>query len=178
MVTPAQQLLSTMIFASGKLALSSIALEITQMSVQSPHSSIWEISPPQEESRLGLRWEDLDFENRIININHSIVYYPVGDSRNSVQKISKPKTEAGIRTIPMLDTVYDAFMMEREEQEETGFNQTVIDGMSGFVFINKYGGVPNPQAINRTIKRISHRHYRGNHNSWYCLISGQRSERW
>ena len=105
---------------------------------------------------LGLRWEDLDFENRIININHSIVYYPVGDSRNSVQKISKTKTEAGIRTIPMLDTVYDAFMMEREEQEETGFNQTVIDGMSGFVFINKYGGVPNPQAINRTIKRISH----------------------
>lgn len=105
---------------------------------------------------LGLRWEDLDFENRIININHSIVYYPVGDSRNPVQKISKPKTEAGIRTIPMHDTVYDAFMMEREEQEETGFNQTVIDGMSGFVFINKYGGVPNPQAINRTIKRISH----------------------
>ena len=51
-----------------------------------------------------------------------MVYYPVGDSRTSVQKISKPKTEAGIRAIPMLDTVYDAFMLEREEQEENGFN--------------------------------------------------------
>jgi integrase len=105
---------------------------------------------------LGLRWEDLDFENRVISVNHSIVYYPIGDSRTSVQKISMPKTEAGIRTIPMLDAVYDAFLMEREEQEENGFNQTVIDGMSGFVFVNRYGGVPNPQAINRTIKRIAH----------------------
>ena len=105
---------------------------------------------------LGLRWDDLDFENRVININHSMVYYPVGESRTSVQKISKPKTEAGIRTVPMLDMVYDAFMFEREEQEESGFNQTVIDGMSGFVFVNRNGGVPNPQTINRTIKRIVH----------------------
>ena len=105
---------------------------------------------------LGLRWDDLDFENRVININHSMVYYPVGESRTSVQKISKPKTEAGIRTVPMLDMVYDAFMFKREEQEENGFNQTVIDGMSGFIFINRNGGVPNPQTINRTIKRIAH----------------------
>lgn len=105
---------------------------------------------------LGLRWEDLDFDNKVININHSLVYYPVGNSRTSEQHISKPKTEAGIRTVPMLDTVRDAFLMEREEQEENGFNQTVIDGMSGFVFVNRDGGVPNPQTINRTIKRISH----------------------
>ena len=98
----------------------------------------------------------MDFESRVIHINHSIVYYPVGDSRTSVQRISKPKTEAGIRTVPMLEQVYEAFMFEREEQEENGFNQTVIDGMTGFVFVNRNGGVPNPQTINRTIKRIAH----------------------
>lgn len=105
---------------------------------------------------LGLRWEDLDFDKKIISVNHSLVYYPIGDSRSSEQHISLPKTEAGIRTVPMLETVRDAFLMEREEQEENGFNQTVIDGMSGFVFVNRNGGVPNPQTINRTIKRISH----------------------
>lgn len=103
---------------------------------------------------LGLRWEDLDFEARTISINHSLVYYPVGKTRKSVLRISKPKTEAGIRTIPMLDTVRDAFQMEREEQEETGFNETKIDGMEGFVFVNRFGSVLNPQAVNRTIKRI------------------------
>lgn len=103
---------------------------------------------------LGLRWEDLDFEKRVISVNHSVVYYPIGKSRTSVQRISKPKTEAGIRMIPMLETVYDAFQMEREEQEETGFNETEIDGMKGFVFVTRFGSVPNPQAVNRTIKRI------------------------
>lgn len=103
---------------------------------------------------LGLRWEDLDFENRTISINHSVVYYPVGDSRTSVKHISKPKTEAGIRTIPMLDVVYDAFQLEREEQSESGFNTTEIDGMNGFVFTNRSGSVPNPQTVNRAIKRI------------------------
>ena len=103
---------------------------------------------------LGLRWEDLDFENRTININHSVVYYPVGDSRTSVKHISKPKTDAGIRTIPMLDVVYDAFQLEHAEQSESGFNTTEIDGMSGFIFTNRSGSVPNPQTVNRAIKRI------------------------
>ena len=103
---------------------------------------------------LGLRWEDLDYENRIISINHSVVYYPVGDTRRSVMRISKPKTEAGIRNIPMLDIVYDAFQMEYEEQSETGHNETELDGLNGFVFINRFGSVPNPQSVNRTIKRI------------------------
>ena len=103
---------------------------------------------------LGLRWQDLDFEKRTISFNHSLVYYPEGSSRRSVLKVSKPKTEAGIRIIPMLDIVYDAFQMELEEQEETGYNQIEIDGMTGFIFTNRNGSAPNPQTVNRTIKRI------------------------
>ena len=107
---------------------------------------------------LGLRWEDLDFENRIISINHSLVYYPTAKERKSVMRIVKPKTEAGIRTIPMLDVVYDAFQMELEEQEETGLNTDEIDGMTGFVFKNRYGGVPNYNTVNQAIKRIINSH--------------------
>ena len=104
---------------------------------------------------IGLTWQDLDFEERTISINHSLVYYPIGESRNSVLHVSKPKTEAGIRTIPMLDAVYDAFQLLHEEQSETGFNTTEIDGMTGFVFINREGSVPNPQSINRAIERVT-----------------------
>lgn len=81
---------------------------------------------------LGLRWDDLDYERRTININHSLVYYPVGENRSSIQHISKPKTDAGIRTIPMLDAVKDAFEMLREEQKESGWSDVEIDGMTGF----------------------------------------------
>ena len=103
---------------------------------------------------LGLRWEDLDFENNTISINHSLVYYPTAETRQSELRISLPKTEAGIRTIPMLAVVRDAFEILREEQEETGFNEQVVDGMYGFVFMNRFGEVPRPHTINQAIKRI------------------------
>lgn len=103
---------------------------------------------------LGLRWQDLDFGNRVISINHSLVYYQTRDSKKCMLRVSLPKTEAGIRTIPMLDIVKDAFEMLHEEQEENGFNETEIDGMTGFIFCNRFGGVPNPQTVNHTIKRI------------------------
>ena len=103
---------------------------------------------------LGLRWEDIDYECRTININHTLVYYPVGEERKSVQHISTPKTDAGTRTIPMLDNVKDAFEMLHEEQKESGWSNVEIDVMSGFIFCNRFGNVPNPQSVNRTIKRI------------------------
>lgn len=103
---------------------------------------------------LGLRWDDLDYDKRTISINHSLVYYPVGEDRTSILHISKPKTNAGIRTIPMLDTVKDAFEMLKEEQEESGQCDVEIDGMTGFIFCNRFGNVPNPQSVNRAIKRI------------------------
>ena len=103
---------------------------------------------------LGLRWQDLDFEKRVISINHSVVYYSQKDTKTSVMRVSLPKTEAGVRTIPMLDMVKDAFEMEREAQKETGENIQVLDGMSGFVFTNRFGNIPNPQTVNDTIRRI------------------------
>lgn len=103
---------------------------------------------------IGLRWQDLDFEKRTISINHSVVYYSQKGTRSSAMHVSLPKTEAGVRQIPMLDMVKDAFEMEREEQKETGENRQVLDGMSGFVFTNRFGKIPNPQTINDTISRI------------------------
>ena len=58
---------------------------------------------------LGLRWEDLDFEKRLISVNHSIVYRYSTQQKNTTVNVSLPKTEAGIREIPMLPVVKDAF---------------------------------------------------------------------
>lgn len=103
---------------------------------------------------IGLRWQDLDFEKRMISINHSIVFRYDSQRKDMTVSVSLPKTVAGIRTIPMLDIVKDAFEIEREEQAITGENTQTIDGMSGFVFRNRYGNVLNPQSINDTLRRI------------------------
>ena len=102
---------------------------------------------------LGLRWEDIDYENRVISINHTAIYRFMENGKSEFH-ISTPKTEAGVRSIPMLDAVEQAFRDEYEAQKETGFNIQVVDGMSGFVFCNKDGNIHKPSVINLAIKRI------------------------
>lgn len=64
----------------------------------------------------------MDFDKRMININHSLVYYSreYKDHPMCSFAVSLPKTEAGIRIIPMMDTVYDALQTEWEDQRRMG----------------------------------------------------------
>lgn len=104
---------------------------------------------------VGLRWEDVDMEKRLIDINHSLTYYPRREDTYKCEfRVSLPKTDAGIRTIPMMQKVYEAFEEEYKRQEEDGFCTEVVDGMTGFIFTNRFGMPHNPSAVNRAIKRI------------------------
>lgn len=89
-------------------------------------------------------------------ITHAVTYYPTTGTgvRTSVFHIHEPKTDAGKRDIPLLDVVKDALDILKEEEKEYGPNQQEIDGYSGFIFQNRFGALPNPQTVNRTIKRI------------------------
>ncbi len=102
---------------------------------------------------IGLTWDDCDFKEGIITINHNLIYRQQ-DSGKCEMHITTPKTEAGIREIPMLGEVRKALLQEKKEQMKVGFNATIIDGYSGFVFTNRCGYVHNPQTLNRAIKRI------------------------
>ena len=58
------------------------------------------------------------------------------------------------RVIPMLQKVKDALLLEYEIQSRDGFNETVIDGYSGFIFKNRFGAVVSALCINKAIERI------------------------
>lgn len=61
-------------------------------------------------------------EKRIISINHNLTYYSrEDDSFRCEFRVSEPKTEAGVREIPMMQPVYDALKDEWERQEKEGF---------------------------------------------------------
>ena len=102
---------------------------------------------------LGLRWQDLDFENRTISIDHNFVHRRV-DEDGSTLHINTPKTEAGKRTIPMIEQVYEAFLEEYQIQQITGFCTQDVEGYSGFVFVSSNGTVTLPAEVNRAIHRI------------------------
>lgn len=106
---------------------------------------------------VGLRWCDCDFERGSISINHNLVYRQADDGKCAFH-VTTPKTSAGIRTVPMLKDVRKALLQEKKKQMAEGFNDTEIDGYTGFIFTNKVGYIHNPQTINRAIKRIIRDH--------------------
>lgn len=104
---------------------------------------------------LGLRWQDIDFENNEIDINHIIVDYSEGKGKKSVYAINPPKTKRSCRTVPMLPKVREALLEEKEYQELAGIKcVSEIDGYSDFIFINSKGKVLSYKSLNHTLERI------------------------
>ena len=106
----------------------------------------------------GLRWSDIDLDNRVIDINHTLVYYchrQEAALNGCYFNVHSPKTKASIRKIPMIDSVKEAFLMERAYQEESGMKCTaVIDGYSNFIFINRNGRTQHQGTLNKALRRI------------------------
>ncbi len=102
----------------------------------------------------GLRWEDVDLENGLIDINHTLVYYNhrVGGCYFA---INTPKTAAGCRKVPMTKAVKEAFIEERNYQMLHSISCNVrIDGYTDFVFVNRFGNVQHQGSLNKAIRRI------------------------
>ena len=97
----------------------------------------------------------LRLQEKIITIDHSLIYRQQEDGEGVCFTLVRPRLKAGIRVIPMLEAVRKALLEEQLSQMRTGFNQTVIDGYSGFIFSNRYGDALTPHCINRAIERIS-----------------------
>lgn len=104
---------------------------------------------------IGLRWDDIDYDKNLISINHSVSYHQRrGEKIQCTYEVRLPKTDAGIRTIPLMNTVLEALQDEYAYQEEEGFNETEIDGMTGFIFKNRFGNIVSPSSVNTVIKGI------------------------
>ena len=106
----------------------------------------------------GLRWSDIDLENGIIDVNHTLIYYC--HRENSLKSgcyfnVNTPKTPESIRKVPMLDPVKEAFRLEKEYQKLLNLKcNVVIDGYTDFIFVNRFGNVQNYATLNKAIKRI------------------------
>ena len=80
----------------------------------------------------GLTDTDIDFENRIINVDHQLLR-----SAETGYYIETPKTKSGIRQIPMSDRVFEA--LQRVQKNRRGAKTAIINGYSNFLFLNRDG---------------------------------------
>lgn len=102
---------------------------------------------------IGLTWKDIDFSEKLLNIDHQLIYKNYGDG--CYLHITTPKTNAGIRTIPMSKRVCKAFEEQRKINFMLGIDRSVeIDGYNGFVFTAKSGRPLMPSAVNNVLYNI------------------------
>lgn len=102
----------------------------------------------------GLQWEDIDLDNGMIEVNHTLVYY--NHAENGCHfSIHTPKTNAGRRVIPILEDVKKAFLEEKQYQEFNGLKcNAAVDGYTDFIFINRFGNLQHQGTLNKTLRRI------------------------
>lgn len=103
---------------------------------------------------LGLRWEDIFWEDGYISINHSLIYR-VQEDHKMVYSVTTTKTRNSNRQIPMFDSVREALKSEYQRQSKLGFCKDKIDGYSGFIWRNREKHVMNPHNLNRALARIT-----------------------
>ena len=100
---------------------------------------------------IGLRWCDIDMEKRLIDVNH-VLNIKMMENGKFERHIDSPKTVAGVRIIPMLDEVYDAFCTQAGFKNMFGGCEEEIEGYRDFVFFQPNHRVCAPDAVNRYIK--------------------------
>ena len=81
----------------------------------------------------GLTIKDIDFENRIINIDHQLHR----DSHMNLS-INPTKTNAGTRKLPMTEDVAEMFSAIIEDRPKPKI-EPMIDGYTGFLFLDSAG---------------------------------------
>ena len=100
-----------------------------------------------------LRWEDVDFENNVIHINHTLVY---DGTSSSEMTLNPPKTKTSERCIPMSSKVREALLEEKKHQESCGIRCKVsVSGYTDFVFLDSNGDLYHIKKLNHKLDRIS-----------------------
>lgn len=102
----------------------------------------------------GLTWNDIDFENKVVHITHSI-NYRCKDKNKHEFFITSPKTPNAIRDIPLSDDLIKLLEMQKQYQKNMKIrNDIEIDGYKNFVFTTKLGFPFTHEGFVASLKRI------------------------
>lgn len=105
----------------------------------------------------GLTWDDIDFKNREIHVNKTLVYIRDRVNGKYYFKFQSPKTKSGSRTIPMQEDVYQALKRQRVQVKEMRIhapNWRQEPGFENLVFLNVTGRPRQGMDFRNDLDRI------------------------
>lgn len=101
----------------------------------------------------GITWNDIDLENKVIDINHQLVYKKL-DGKKTDFHARILKSQSGKRTIPIPDIVVETLVKHKEECLANPKPLIEIGGYSGFVFTTKSGMPIAPNGFNNMLDNL------------------------
>lgn len=103
----------------------------------------------------GLRWQDIDPERRVIDVNHAVVYIKKikGESKERLS-ITSPKTKTGNRQVPIMLPVIEGFKEEYIIARSKHFKTVSLDGYTDFVFTQQNGTIYTSMRLDKALKDI------------------------
>lgn len=102
---------------------------------------------------LGLTWDCVDFEDKIIKVEKTLTYLP-GDGSHALYEFHAPKTKAGKRNIPMTKDVYEVLLIQQDRKNTISTRFEPRAGFEGLVFTSKTNQPINAANMKDTINYI------------------------
>lgn len=124
-------------------------LEVAKKSVNYNHFLFILQTGVRSSELRGLKWNDIDFQNRIIHIRRNVTH----DSNNSRFIIGELKTSSGQRDIPMTKTAYEV-LMELKKQKEKRKQKVISFEFADHVFLNRNGKLLPNSNYDRYLARL------------------------
>lgn len=110
---------------------------------------------------VALKWEDIDFHNKILKIQRSMEYrYSVGEWR-----IGEPKSKSGYRTIPLTDEAIDILKRQKEKNKKI----KIIYGVHLYFYAGKVHQSRTVHMIRLCLKSVIRRRFRGFPCLYYAI---------
>lgn len=100
---------------------------------------------------LGLRWEDIDFNKRMLSIRRTLNRLPkvdydgIGNSTEIV--IQEPKTKNSVRSIPLISNIANELKQWKTVQKTDAMTAGDAYQNSGFLVTNPFGGYVEPRTF-------------------------------
>lgn len=100
----------------------------------------------------GLKWDDIDFQNRIIHIRRNVTY----DSSNNRFVTGELKTHSGQRDIPMTQTAYELLVRIKRRQEKQKYKVISFE-FADHVFLNRNCKLLPNSNYDRCLEKICYK---------------------
>lgn len=103
-----------------------------------------------------LTWADIDFENKFINVNKTLVYQKLENDNSKTFHVGPPKTPSSVRKVPINRQAEIALKKQYLLRNNVWSRDCarINESCGDLVFVTKLGGPINDQNVCDAIKRV------------------------